>query len=471
MTYVAFVSGAVVDPCIVVLLDHMDALPLVNQAPYPIDALTTNYAIDTTIKAFGTGSLKSTGTVGQQVVPYTGEPGGGIELVDGDLTIEFQFRRSGGSGTLGVDLWQYYVFLELDSGGWVQFTIFSSSGFSGDHQGFRLELQDGTNYDELIAQEYPLSDSDFHACAATISSNVARIFLDGVQIGSATLAYSAAGQRLTNIYYADVVGGERTQETRVMLNRAQYTAGYTPATGPWVDDSCDSGVVTAVGLTMFFEINESPSSTVTGDPVTERAAFMAMLSGVANEPFDGFSVGTSADLTITRNGTTCTVDQLLAAYDEDFIDVYETSTDVVISSNTVAGRFNTSSTSDRWLDARVGTGYDAGAPSGLWDGRYRLQFEFSTAIAAFGFYGTDFGDFATANKVVVDLTDSDSVVTTHTITDTSAHSNGNLIFWGFVDDTKTYTKVLIYVDQADGESPDEGLGIDDLVFCTPAYLA
>lgn len=226
----------------------------------------------------------------------------------------------------------------------------------------------------------------------------------------------------------------------------------------------------AVGLTMFFGINESPASTVTGAPVTERAAFIAMLSGVANEPFDGFSVGTSASIDIVRNGTTCTVVQRVTTENFDFTDVEEVDIDVTISDNASAGRFNTSSTSDRWLDCRVETGYDAGAPSGLWYGRWRVQFTFSTDIAAFGFYGTDFGDFAIAQAIQAVLTDSDDVETTHTITDASAHSEGNLIFWGFVDDTKVYKKIVIFVEQT-GESPGEGLGIDDLVFCTPAYLA
>lgn len=226
-----------------------------------------------------------------------------------------------------------------------------------------------------------------------------------------------------------------------------------------------------VGLTMFFAEQPTPDGVVTGPPVTERASFIALLSGVANEPFDGFSVGTSASLEITRNGTTCTVEQFVVQENGGFTDSEEVNFDVEISNNPIVGRFNTSGTSDRWLDCQVETGYDGGFPSGLWVGRRRVQFSFSTAVAFFGFYGTDFGDFSVGQDIIAILTDSDDVETTHIITDSGTHDDANLIFWGFVDDTKVYTKVVIMVDQAGGESPLEGLGVDDLVFGTPAYLA
>lgn len=258
-------SAAAADPCVVVLLDHADAVPLVNRAPYPITT-ASNYAVDTTIKQFGVGSLKSNGGLGQHIVNLTGQPGGGLSLTNGDLTIEHRFRRAGGSGTPGIDLWHYYVFLELGSGGWVQFSIFSSTGGSGSHQGFRVELQDGTNYDELIAQEFPLTDSEFHACSMSISSNVARIFLDGALLGSKTLAYSVSGQRLTRIFYGDVADTERVDETRVMLNRAAYTAAYTPAATAFLTTSCDD--VGTVGACIWDRSNQTGFWARTNDNLT-----------------------------------------------------------------------------------------------------------------------------------------------------------------------------------------------------------
>lgn len=225
------------------------------------------------------------------------------------------------------------------------------------------------------------------------------------------------------------------------------------------------------GLLFFFGVEDVPSETVFGDPVTKREEFLTYLSGVANEPFDSFSVGTSASLSVVRNGTTCTIEQYSAQLNDDFTDVIDVATDVTIGNVAANGRFNTSTTSDRWIEGTVQTGSDVGAPSGIWFQRQRVQFTFSVEVAAFGFYGTDFGDFAAGQQILALITDQDDVETSHIVTDNTVLPDGSLIFWGFVDDTKTYKKVVILVNQAEGVSGVEGLGIDDLVVATPAYLA
>lgn len=225
------------------------------------------------------------------------------------------------------------------------------------------------------------------------------------------------------------------------------------------------------GLLFFYGLEQAPSEAVVGDPVTERADFMSYLSGTANEPFDGFTVGAAASLTVTRNGTTCTIEQYDAVLNDDFSDVIEVTANLQIVNAAANGRFNTSTTSDRWFEASLQTGTDASAPSGIWYQRQRLQFTFSTSVAAFGFYGTDFGDFISGQSILALLTDSDDVETSHTLIDNTVRNDGSLIFWGFVNDLKTYKKVVILVNQAEGVSGVDGIGIDDLVIATPAYLA
>lgn len=230
----------------------------------------------------------------------------------------------------------------------------------------------------------------------------------------------------------------------------------------------------STSFTTFFAEEEAPSAAVTGTPVTERATFLGYLSGVTSEGFEGFTASNTAQaVSITRNGTTCTVKQLISEYDGGFTDIADVEYEPKVLNATLAplvGRFNTTASGANWLDMQVETGSDASAPSGIWGGRYRASFSFSTAVAAFGFYGTDFGDFTEGRRVMADLTVSGGGTTTVEITDAiTSHADGNLIFWGFVDGVDTYTKVVIYVEQTTSSSA-EGLGIDDIVFCTPAYL-
>lgn len=225
-------------------------------------------------------------------------------------------------------------------------------------------------------------------------------------------------------------------------------------------------------LTFYFEENLTPAETVAGTPVTERADFMARLSGTTAETFESYSVGNTS-VASTLNGTTCTIKRLVVQINGGFTDTEEVELDPDIDDDTANDRFNTTSGGSKWLDLTVQTGSDGFWPSGLWEDRSIVRFAFSTAIAAFGFYGTDWGDFATGQDIQIRLTDSDANVTTHTVVSSDVdRPGGALIFWGFVDSTgTTYTKVEILIDQADGVSPLEGLGVDDLVFCTPAYLA
>lgn len=249
------------------------------------------------------------------------------------------------------------------------------------------------------------------------------------------------------------------------LHAIRFNLGEAPVEFP------DAGLP----FTTFFAEEAAPSATVTGTPVTERASFMSYLSGTTSEGFEGFTASNTAQaVSITRNGTTCTIKQLISEFDGGFTDVADVEYEPKVLDATLAplvGRFNTTSSGANWLDMQVETGSDASAPSGIWEGRYRASFSFSTAIAAFGFYGTDFGDFTEGRRVMADLTLSGGGTTTVEITDDiTSHADGNLIFWGFIDGTNTYTKVVIYVEQTTPSS-GEGLGIDDVVFCTPAYLA
>ena len=63
---------------------------------------------------------------------------------------------------------------------------------------------------------------------------------------------------------------------------------------------------------------------------------------------------------------------------------------------------------------------------------------FSSAIAAFGFYGTDFGDFD--QQVTLTLENGDTQVIPVDSTQGSAAA-GNVLFWGMIDPTNSYTSI------------------------------
>lgn len=178
---------------------------------------------------------------------------------------------------------------------------------------------------------------------------------------------------------------------------------------------------------IYFGENQSPASTVSGNPATARANFLSSLAGVSNEGFESFSdlepppldlsfVGSGGSLSATLSGTG------------------------VVNTFTGNGRFNTTTGGDKFFDV---TG--------------SFQIDFTTAISAFGFYGTDIGDFA--GQVTISLTDINDIVTAFTVPNTINGSNGSLLFWGFTDTANSYTRISFGNTAAEVD----GFGFDDMV--------
>src|SRR5690606_11018247 len=111
--------------------------------------------------------------------------------------------------------------------------------------------------------------------------------------------------------------------------------------------------------TIFFGENLRPNLSVTGDPVDARNAFLAGLTGVGNEDFEGFSTGTAAPINLSFPGSSGAIGATLSG-------------DGRIQGSASVGRFATSCTK-------------------YWDMSAQFDLTFTTAISAFGFYGTDIG--------------------------------------------------------------------------------
>jgi hypothetical protein len=161
---------------------------------------------------------------------------------------------------------------------------------------------------------------------------------------------------------------------------------------------------------VYFGENQTPANTVTGAPVTARNNFLGSLVGVGTEQFEGPSVGTGAPLAVNFQGSSSGITANLTGSGG-------------INNNTSAGRFNTSPGGSKW-----------------WEVSGAFQMDFSSPIAAFGFYGTDIGDF-NGNVTVALRNAATNAVTNLVINNTLNGRNGSLLFWGFVDPTTTYNRI------------------------------
>lgn len=180
---------------------------------------------------------------------------------------------------------------------------------------------------------------------------------------------------------------------------------------------------------VYFGENQSPGGNVTGTPVSARTNFLASLTGVSNEGFEAFADGDTPPLNLSFSGSAGSLSATLAG-----------SGTVIALAGGGAGRFNTTPGGDTWFDV---------------SGTFTI--DFSTAISAFGFYGTDIGDFT--GQVEIDLTDINDVVTTFTVANTINGNNGSLLFWGFTDTGNSYKRISF----GNSAAGTDFFGFDDMV--------
>jgi hypothetical protein len=90
-----------------------------------------------------------------------------------------------------------------------------------------------------------------------------------------------------------------------------------------------------------------------------------------------------------------------------------------------------------------------------------LTITFDTAISAFGFYGTDIGDFE--GQLTLQLTPSDGISPVETLVvnnTTGSTADGSLLFYGFADSSKSYSQITIL---SNTPSQQDFFGFDDFV--------
>lgn len=178
---------------------------------------------------------------------------------------------------------------------------------------------------------------------------------------------------------------------------------------------------------IYFGENQTPGGTVSGDPATARAAFLGGLVGVSNVDFEAFAVGTGTPLNLDFTGSGGTITATL-----------DGTSGGSVNDDTGFGRFNTSAGGARY-----------------WEVSGDFTISFSQAISAFGFYGTDIGDFD--GRITLGLAGGGAVDLV--VPNTINGANGALLFFGFIDPTQSYTSIT-FGNTAAGS---DVFGFDDMV--------
>jgi hypothetical protein len=178
---------------------------------------------------------------------------------------------------------------------------------------------------------------------------------------------------------------------------------------------------------LFLKVNAGSAAIVTffgedlnltGDPRVATPAnssaasgrFLANLASVGTETFEEFRTGTFVPLSVNFSGLGSA---LLSG------------TGTVVGGNDGGGRFPISGTQYLLTDAGGG-----------------FNLRFSSAVSAFGFYGTDIGDFG--GQILLTLTDVNGQISTLTVPNTvgsNGSTSGSVLYFAFLDNADAYTNI------------------------------
>lgn len=191
---------------------------------------------------------------------------------------------------------------------------------------------------------------------------------------------------------------------------------------------------------------------VGGQALTAEAAFRAQLVTAQTklESFENVAVGIPAG-PLALFGAGSGVELKLGAG----ANVEQRIQDVERIGADFPGRFNTS---------------NGGGAGRWWESNGSFSLQFQSAISAFGFFGTDFGDFDGALKLA--LYAGGNLLREVTVLAAAAvplngvpqTSNGSVLFFGYTDDASSFDRIDFLIAQA-GTDPDtwDTLGFDDLL--------
>lgn len=194
---------------------------------------------------------------------------------------------------------------------------------------------------------------------------------------------------------------------------------------------------------VFFGEDLNPGGTVPagGNAQTARNSFLSFLVGVGNQNFESFANLTSiggAGINISFPGSSGMITANLSSGAAPL--------GGGICDQTVGGTVN-----------GIACGFDrfATSPNNYLQNASNMTLTFSSAISAFGFYGTDFGDFDQQVTVTLENGDTQVIPVDSTQGPTAA---GNVLFWGMIDAANSYTSITFSTTGG-----TDVFGFDDMV--------
>lgn len=196
-------------------------------------------------------------------------------------------------------------------------------------------------------------------------------------------------------------------------------------------------------------------------PVLKRNAFTSALTSYRTETFESLTAGTvpSVSSTLSLSSIGGTLSQGTYTVQTGKIENEKNPIDPITGDPTFPGRFNTSpdpagSTASKW-----------------WDTAREFTVALDGLHNAFGFYGSDFGDFD-GTLTIQRFSGSSAVGSAIALGDGSGNAagtfpgvNGSLLFFGFTDDTAKFDRLVFQVSQLDPNATSrfDRLGFDDLI--------
>ena len=188
----------------------------------------------------------------------------------------------------------------------------------------------------------------------------------------------------------------------------------------------------------------------TANSAVAESQFLNVLSGVGTEDFEGFATGVGAPLGLSFPGAG---NATLSGGSGAVATVASGTTNGV-------GRYGTSG--DNFLEVSAG-------------GAGNFVVDFSSSVAAFGFYGIDIGDFGGQLQIQLNGT-ANTLITVNNTIGSGGSTDGSVLFFGIVaedgDEEFTQASFLTYTGSGDVFAFDDmTVGSQAQVISEPATLA